>query len=78
MNKEAPIGADCDLTISLIITEVIGTNWCLFIHCNCAPERYYQIATNVDITESINTVLITVRMKRKKNDLNMTVSLITE
>ena len=31
MNKEAPIGADFDMTISLIITEEIGTNWCLFI-----------------------------------------------
>ena len=31
MNKEAPIGAEFDLTISLIITEGVGTNWCLFI-----------------------------------------------
>ena len=43
MNKEAPIGADFDMTISLIITEGIGTNWCLFIHSNCAPERYCHI-----------------------------------
>ena len=43
MNKEAPIGADFDMTISLIITEGIGTNWCLFIHSNCAPKRYCQI-----------------------------------
>ena len=65
MNKEAPIGADFDLTISLIITEGIGTNWCLFSHSNCAPERYVisrsaPIGADFDITVS----LITVRMKR--------------
>ena len=62
MNKEAPIGADFDLTISLIITEGIGAS--LFILTvllrDIVRSRSAPIGADFDITES----LITVRMKR--------------
>ena len=67
-SRSAPIGADFDLTISLIITEGIGTNWCLFIHRiltvllrdNIVRSRSAPIGADFDITESH----ITVKMKR--------------